>query len=98
MEYIGSMNIERDPITEWEHAIGRRIGAAAVVCALAIVVGAMVAPIFGWWIKGLLYRYYAIEDDCEERVENTMKIVWMGLWALAFVAWAFAIWCNLNPY
>ena len=88
---------ERDPITEWEHAIGRRIGAAAMVCLLAVVVGALVAPIFGWWIKGLLYRHYALEDDCEQRVRGTMKFVWGGLWLLALVAWIFAIWCNAHP-
>ena len=88
------MNIEQDPITDLEHAIGRRIGAAACICMLAVVVGAMVAPIFGWWIKGLLYRYYAIEDDCEQRVKHTMKFVWFGLWTIAVIAWVFAIMCN----
>lgn len=88
------MNEERDPITELEHAIGRRIEAAAVICVLAVLVGAMVAPIFGWWIKSLLYRYYALCDDCEKQVENTMKTVWVWLWTIAFVAWAYVIWCN----
>ena len=90
------MNVERDPITEWEHAIGSRIGAAAVVCVLAVVVGAMVAPIFGWWIKSILYRRYALCDDCEQQVKNTMKVVWTWLWVLAFMAWAFVIACNIN--
>jgi hypothetical protein len=94
MEYIISMNEERDPITEWEHAIGRRIIAAVFVCGIAVIVGTMVAPIFGWWIKGILYRYYALEDDCEQRVEKTMKSVWIGLWMLAIIAWIFAIACN----
>jgi membrane protein YqaA with SNARE-associated domain len=91
------MNTERDPITEFEHAIGRRIDSAILVCILAVVVGAMVAPIFGWWIKGLFYRYYALEDDCEQRVKNTMKIVWIGLWMLALISWTFVIACNAYP-
>jgi len=92
------MNNERDPITEWEHAIGRRIGAAAVVCVLMVIVGAMVAPLFGGWIKSILYRYYALEDDIELRVETTMKTMRVWLWTIAAVAWAFVIWCNLTPH
>jgi Mn2+/Fe2+ NRAMP family transporter len=92
------MNEERDPITEWEHAIERRIGGAAVVCMLIVVVGAMVAPLFGWAIKTQLYRYYALEDDCEQRVAKKMKSVWIGLWLLAFMAWAFVIACNAYGY
>ena len=92
------MNNERDPITELEHAVGRRIGAAAMVCVLMALVGAMVAPIFGWWIKGLLYRYYALDDDCESKTNKTMRFVWIGLWITAFLAWAFVIWCNIVGY
>ena len=91
---ISAMNNERDPITEWEHAIGRRIGAMAVVCLMAIVVGAMVAPIFGGWVKKLLYEHYALYDDCETRVKDTMPIVWLILWGIAIMAWIFAIACN----
>ena len=82
---------ERDPITEWEHAIGRRVGALVVVCVLAVLVGAMVAPLFGWWVKSLLYREYAIYDDCEQKVKDTMKYVWAALWTLAFVVWVVVI-------
>ena len=88
------MNIDKDPITELEHAIGRRIGGAAVACALAVIVGAMVAPIFGWWIKRILYRRYALCDDCEQQVQNTMKPIWIILWMLAIAAWIFVIACN----
>ena len=87
MWYGMDMIEERDPITEWEHAIGRRMGAAVVVCVLAVVIGAMVAPLFGWWIRNILYREYALYDDCEQRVAQTMKSVWIGLWALAVVSW-----------
>ena len=92
------MNNERDPITEWEHAIERRVGGAVIVCMIAVFVGAMVAPIFGWWIKGLLYKHYALETDCDQKVEDTMKFVWVCLWILAFMAWAIAIGCNLCGY
>lgn len=98
MEYIAIMNEERDPITEWEHAIGRRIGAAAVVCVLLAIVGAMVAPIFGFWIKSMLYRKYALFDDCEQRVKETMEPIWIGLWIIALLTWAIVIACNINPY
>jgi len=91
MGYSMNMIDERDPITEWEHAIGRRTGALGVVCVLAIIVGAMVAPIFGWWVKNLLYREYALYDDCEQKVKNTMKYVWAGLWTLALIAWVVVI-------
>ena len=79
MWYGKVMNEERDPITEWEHAIERRIGGAAVVCMLIVVVGAMVAPLFGWAIKTQLYRYYALEDDCEQRVakKNEIRMDWV---------------------
>ncbi len=78
---------DRDPITEWEHAIGRRISAAVVVCVLAVIVGAMVAPLFGGWIKNILYREYALYDDCEQRVVHTMKHVRVWLWVIAAMAW-----------
>ena len=87
MVYRRGMIEERDPITEWEHAIGRRIGAVTVVCVLAVLVGAMVAPLFGGWIKNILYREYALYDDCEQRVAHTMKYVRIGLWALAVMTW-----------
>ena len=91
MVYCIGMNNERDPITEWEHAIGSRIGSAMVVCVLLVVVAAMVAPIFGGVIKNALYREYALYDDCEQRVTNTMKSVRIWLWTLAIVAWIVVI-------
>lgn len=94
MKYLIGMNVERDPITEWEHAIERRLGAGIIVLVLAVLVGAMVAPAFGWWVKRTLYYEYAVYPDCEQRVKHTMKFVWVWLWLLAIGAWAFAIVCN----
>ena len=95
MKYSGGMNEERDPITELEHAITRRIGAWSVVFVLMVFVGAMVAPIFGGLIKGLLYEHYSLYNDCEQRVNHTMKAVWICLWVLAMTTWAIAIAINL---
>ena len=89
------MNEERDPITEWEHAIGRRIGAAAMVCVLTVIIGAMVAPIFGWWIKNLLYQHYALHSDCEQMVAKDMPAIWVALWIIAILAWIFVGICNV---
>jgi hypothetical protein len=95
MKYSGGMNDERDPITEWEHAIYRRIGAGAVVCMITVFIGAMIAPIFGEWIKGYLYEYYCLYNDCEQRVKTAMKTVWICLWGLALVAWIIVFAVNL---
>ena len=78
-----------------EHTIGGRIAGAAFVCLLGVLVGCMVAPLFGWWIKRLLYRSYYMDHDCEQKVENIMPVVWVGLWIIAFLAWAFVLAVNL---
>ena len=98
MWYGKVMNEERDPITEWEHAIERRIGAAAVICMLAVIVGAMVAPIFDRVIKNTLYRTYVLDDNCEQLVNHKMKLIRIGLWALAIVSWIVIISISNSGY
>jgi heme/copper-type cytochrome/quinol oxidase subunit 2 len=77
---------ERDPITEWEHAIGRRIGTWAFVCVLAVVVLPVFFPLFASAIKGMLYRHYALEDDTEKKARHTMKVLWI-LWLVFLPVW-----------
>jgi len=86
---------ERDPISEWEHAIGRRIGSWAVVGLLLILVGCLVAPIFGPMIRQKKMQKYAMFQDYEQRAEAEMPMVWLGLWSLAILAWIFVIICNI---
>lgn len=78
------------------NTVKRGLGTAAVVCALAVVVGAMVAPLFEGWIERVLYREYALDSNCEKKVAVTMVFVSIGLWLIAIAAWAFVIWCNAN--
>lgn len=92
-----SMN-ERDPITEWEHAIMSRVAAWGFACILMVLVGCLVAPIFGPMIKRWKTHYYAVHDDCEQRAEAEMPVIRVWLWILAAIAWAFVIWCNLHGY
>lgn len=77
-----------------KRTISGTIAGAAFVCLLAVLIGCMVAPVFGGWIKHLLYVEYGDERDGEQKVNEMMPIVWVGLWIIALLAWAFVFLCN----
>lgn len=66
----------------------------AFVCLLAVLIGCMVAPVFGGCIKHLLYVEYGDEQGGEQKVNEMMPGILCILWAIAIVAWAFVFWCN----
>lgn len=90
MWYVMSMNDTNE--VGW---LARLIIGIGIVGMLAILVGCMVAPLFGKWIEGRLYQSYYMDHDCEQKVANMMPSVWLSLWIIAFLAWAFVLAINL---
>lgn len=86
----------RDPITEWENAIEKRIGAAAIVLLLLIFTFCLIAPVASPLIKQFRRRKYVLHDDYEERAEKDMKYIRLLLWIIAMITWTFFIWCQFN--
>jgi hypothetical protein len=70
--------------------------AISVVVMLTVLVGCLIAPVFGPWIRRRLVREYAMEADWEKRVNSDMTGVMIMLWLISAAAWAFVLWCNLN--
>lgn len=87
---------ERDPISEWEDAIGRRIGAASVVLLLLAFVCCLIAPVFGPFIKYAKLHEYVLFSDYERRAEEDMKVIRPLLWIVAIVSWIIFIICHMN--
>lgn len=88
--------IERDPITEWGHAIERRVGAAAVVVLVMAFLLCLVAPLFGPLIKQMKRRDYALYSNYEARAEADMKFIRPILWVVALIGWCFFFYCQAH--
>ena len=91
-----SRMIERDPITEWEHAIERRLGAAVMVAILCAFICLLIAPAFGPLIKRFKRKQYAISRNYEELAEQDMRGIRPLLWVGAIIGWIFFIFCQCN--
>lgn len=67
--------------------ITRLIVGMGVIGFLAILVCAMIAPLFGPWIERRKCCEYALYSDWERRVSDDMRVVYAFLWIIAIVSW-----------
>jgi len=81
--------------TTENHWLSRLIIGIGVVGVLAVLVGCMIAPLFGPWFRQRKIMEYAIYSDCESRVDTEMVGVYVILWIIAIAAWAIVIVCNI---
>jgi hypothetical protein len=86
--------IERDPISEWQSAIKKRIENAIGTLMLLAFVCLLVAPLFGPIIKHMKRKQYVMYSDYEERAESDMKGIRPILWTIAIVGWIVLFYCN----
>ena len=87
---------ERDPISEWQHAITRRLGTATMVIILLAFICLLVAPVFGPLIKRFKRRQYALYKNYEELAEQDMKGIRPWLWVGSVIGWIFFIYCQMH--
>jgi len=80
--------------TTESHWLSRLIIGIGVVGVLAVLVGCMIAPVFGPWFRRRKIMENAIYPDCEDRTDVEMAVVYLVLWIIAIAAWAVAIACN----
>jgi hypothetical protein len=85
---------ERDPISDWENAIVKRVGTATVVLILLAFMCCLAAPLFGPSIKHMKRKEYAIFENYEEMAEADMKSIRPLLWIVAVIGWIIMIYCN----
>ena len=89
---------ERDPISELETAIISRVGAWGMATVLLIIIGCLIAPVWGVLIQRKKMNDYALYSDCEQRAKAEMGPVWTILWIIAAMTWAFVIFCGERGY
>ncbi len=87
---------ERDPITEWEHAIGRRLVNWSFVVILIAFICCLIAPLFSPMIKHTRRHYHIMSSNYEELAENDMKSIRPILWIIALIAWIVFFICHAN--
>jgi len=77
-----------------ESWLSRFIIAVGAIGILLILIGCMIAPVFGPWIRTKLVREYAMDADWQAKVNSDMTSITIFLWLVAIVAWVFVFWCN----
>lgn len=78
------------------HWVRDTFQAISIMVMLVVLVGCLVAPLFGPWIRRRLVREYAMDVDWESKVNSDMTGVMIMLWLIAAIAWTFVLWCNMG--
>jgi hypothetical protein len=89
---------ERDPITEWEDAIKKRIGEAIILLILLAFALCLIAPSFLPIIKAMKRRQYVMSHDYEELAEADMVNIRKWLWGTVIVSWTLLILSQFHQY
>lgn len=59
----------------------------AVSILFILFVPVLVAPMFGYYIRGNLMATYSIHDENDETIKTKMLPVWLFLWSVAIIGW-----------
>jgi len=86
----------RDPITEWEVAIGKRVEYGILFIPIFLMGLFLVAPLFGPYIKTHVRRQNVMYEDYELRTNRHMRVIYLILWAFAILGWGFVYYSYIN--
>lgn len=88
----------RDPITEWQTAIAKRIESAVLFLFILAFFCCLFAPLFGPSIKAAKRRQYVMYEDYEARTNAYMRVVYPILWIIAILGWITVYYAKYLPY
>jgi hypothetical protein len=82
-----------NPISEFiGQSIETGISLVIILPILIVTFTILIAPMFGYYLKGDRIATYGSEQD--PRCKHDMLVIWIFLWGVCILGWALVIWAN----